>query len=532
VLHLYVEFTLFDRKIELDFIEKAKSSVELETGEPGWLSRLFGFDLLGSFWLRYFPTPDFYDSEFGIKYPSYTNDEFRLSNRRLTYDQLIKHFDDYYRPSNMMLFVSGKFDSNKMLDLIKDEFGKQSNVPGKTVLEIIPVPNNNPYRRVYNSIWITPHINIGVKYYRLNPKEILSLSTYLDYLAHRLMKELRNKKGETYTVNVYADEKFNAGFGFISFETTHEMFNKNLNYVQSVIQNETQMGEMSDEQIIEAITFAKKQRFELADSDAATLMKYAIYYHDFTINYGADSSPYEVHIKLTTDEFRDAVNNVFNKRNSYTTIFYPYIYSSVEKIIIFLVTIVCSIIVFRKTFRRKIDETKVRWVQNLVYSPGMFLEILVIFLLSLILYSLVNTPIKRLLSLEPWYNSLMLWPTYLFDTFSTFLYIGLFTGLLSYFPKKLIIQGDDLVLKSIALYVRRIKKESIGSIETISYLSLLISPRIWFSLRFRYFSFDWKLWRKGLLIKFKDGRVYFIGVKNAENVKNEVNRVLFGTPST
>jgi len=153
---------LFNRDIKHDDIQRARSSVELEIGEPGWLSEKLGIDIFGSYSLRYFPEPGFFESEFGIKRQNYTADEQRLSNRKLSYDQLITLYKEYYYPSNMILFVSGNFNSRNMTSLIKTEFGKHKESTGKTVNDDIkPIPNNKPYLRVDQSLLYSPYIYIS-----------------------------------------------------------------------------------------------------------------------------------------------------------------------------------------------------------------------------------------------------------------------------------------------------------------------------------------------------------------------------------
>ena len=99
-------------------------------------------------------------------------------------------------------------------------------------------------------------------------------------------------------------------------------------------------------------------------------------------------------------------------------------------------------------------------------------------------------------------------------------------GLLALFPKKIIVENNNLIIKSIALYLRKFKKESIHSIDTISLFRLLISPKIWFNMKFRYYNSDWKIWRKGLLVKTKMGKTYYIGIKDAEETKSQLNTLL------
>lgn len=518
---------LFNRDIKHKDIQRAKSSVELEIGEPGWLSEKLNRDIFGSYSLRYFPEPGFFESEFGIKRQYYTDDEQRLSNRKLTYDELIKLYKDYYYPSNMILFVSGNFNPNNMISLIKTEFGKYKKRTGKTVDDDIkPIPNNKPYLRVEQFPFFSPYINIGTKYDNLTPQEIYILYSYLDYLSHRLMKELRNKKGETYSAYVSVLDRFNSGYGTVSFETTHDAFNTNINYVKSLIENETRKNKFQDDAIKEALKLTREQRIELAELDADSMMRHANKYHTFRDKYNTTISPYEAIYTISYSEYKEGLKKIFNPDNSYVSVWMPYKFHKLEPYILYLTFLVLSIIAIKKMYSRTFDETRVAWVRETAHSPLMIIEIITFLIISMFLYSLIISPLDRYIIPSSFYNSLTLFPYYLYNFFTIFIYLLIFMGLLALFPKKIIVENDNLIIKSIALYLRKFKKESIHSIDTISLFRLLISPKIWFNMKFRYYNSDWKIWRKGLLVKTKMGKTYYIGIKDADETKSQLNTLL------
>lgn len=519
---------LFNHEVTQASIDRARSSVELETGEPSWLAEILGFDIFASLIHRYFPAPDFYESEFGMRQPYYSKDEYRLSNRRLTQDQIDRHYISYYHPSNMVLFVSGNFDAGKMLSFIEKKFGRHPDRDGETVPVLEPEMNGRPYRRVQYTSSSAAYIYIGTKYLDTTVREDISLMVYMDYVAHRIMKELRNKRGETYTANVYDDELHGAGYSVVEFETQLSEYEKNLQYVSSLMEKEVMQEALTDEQIKEAVNMTRQQRFELAENDADSIMVYAEHYYDYFQAYGIADSPYALLISITPDEFRKSLKHVFNNENSYTVLYLPYIYSKIELFAILVLSIVASIVVFQKLLKRRIDETRVQWTRKLSYSPAMFFEVIACFVFAFFLYHLIMAPIDRLLYIAEWYHSASLWPIYVNSFVSTFLITGIFMGCLSFLPRSIMIEGNAIVLKSMALYARRFERPSIRTIKTMSLFKLVMSPKIWFNFKFRFFYNTVLFWRRGLLLELSDGMKYFMDFKNADQVSDVLNEHIFG----
>ncbi len=517
---------LFDHTIDEEAIMRAKSSVELEIGEPSWLAGVLGTDVLAPVFHRYFPEAGFFESEFGLSDPSYSMNEIRLSSKKLTHEQLDGHYQSFYRPSNMVIFVSGNFNQNQMLSQIKGKFGTQPRREGRSVPSENPLSSNKPYQRIQWNPYGSPYIYIGTKILKPVAQEKISLYVYLDYIAHRLMKELRNKRGETYTARVYADERSGAGYGLVAFETQNPELQKNLQYVESLIDREARNGALTDVQIVEAIKLTREQRFELADVDADSLMSYAENYYDFRQEHSGKGSPYDVITSITPDEFRASLPGMFKKENAYTSVIVPYVYSKIEFVFISMISIVISIVVFQKALKRKIDETKIVWSQNITYSPAMFFEIMMCLIFTFFINHVLLSPIDRYVSVAHWYHSASLWPEYIYSSLSMFMFIGVFMALLALFPRKLMIEGDKLVLKSMALYARKFDKSSITLVRSLSMLDLITSPGIWFNRKFRFFYYSGLIWRKGLLLELSDRRTYFLDMKNADLAVSKMNEHL------
>lgn len=194
---------------------------------------------------------------------------------------------------------------------------------------------------------------------------------------------------------------------------------------------------------------------------------------------------------------------------------------------IMALSIVISIVAFQKILKRTIDETQIRWSQNMTYTPAMFLEIIICLVLAFFINHFLLAPVDRYISSATWYHSASLWPEYIYFSLSIFIFIGTFMCFLALFPRKLIVEDNTLVLKSMALYCRKFEKPAIKSVSTISFFKLIASPGIWLNFRFRFFYYSGLLWRKGLLLELRDRRAYFLDVRDADLVASKLNEHLF-----
>ena len=111
-------------EINDDYVAKEKGTVELERGRPSPLAGALKFDLLKYLSLGYLQSPGFAESEFGVKNPErYTLTEEQLSTQHLTTQQVHDHYENYYYPTNMRLYIAGRFDRAQVMSLINEKWG-------------------------------------------------------------------------------------------------------------------------------------------------------------------------------------------------------------------------------------------------------------------------------------------------------------------------------------------------------------------------------------------------------------------------
>jgi len=99
-------------------------------------------------------------------------------------------------------------------------------------------------------------------------------------------------------------------------------------------------------------------------------------------------------------------------------------------------------------------------------------------------------------------------------------------AVISFFPRKLYIMDDKLVIKSLSYFSRQIPKSDIQSIKAMSVFKVISSPRMWLPLWNSFHFYDVKFWRMGLLIELKNGKLFFFSTKDSVACVNELKGLL------
>jgi len=517
---------IFENKFKKDEIKKAKSTVLLEIDEPSWLADKLGFSPFA--WTgNYFPEKGFWESEFNYKTKNINIDEERLSTQKLTLSQLEYHFKNYYYPSNMTLYLTGKFNRKSYLRAIEKNFGMIPKGDGLKNPEIKLTKRSGSYLRTKLNPFTHPSIIIGMKDIALPAEDAAASTVYMNYLAHRLMKELRNLKGETYTAHYSTDAYKNSGYDVVSFNTPFEEFEKNISYVEGLIEDEARNGNFSDEMIEKAKKLFIEQSYEIAESDSATLMQYAVQFYNWKKDFKTEKSPYDIVSSLKSDEVRNSLKKLYVTENTYKVLHIPYIFSKIESLFIFIFSILLSIAFYRKFLKINLNDGKIRWSKVMAMSPAMFMEILGLFVITCFVNYLIFQPFEGSVSNSQIYNNYGLWPHYIGSLMSTFVFVGMFTFSLMFYPRKLIVYGDELILKSISFWGRRINPKDIKEIYSIGAFKPLIKFKLIWKIKWRYFYTDPLFWRKGMLIELNNGKAYFLSVADVDKAIGEIKENLF-----
>lgn len=514
---------IFDRSFVPEDIELAKSAVVLEIGKPFVLNEFFDFDLTGYFSRNYFPRKGYWESEFGYPPSKFSSEEERLSVKKISLSHVEKHYQDYYYPANMTLFVSGKFDTVQLLSKIKEQYGSISNTSNLQVKLPQSKRINKDYIELGTTHTGTSRIAHGVKYYDVSLEEFLSLNSYMDFVAHRLMIELRNKKGETYSAQGVLEREGRDGYSLVSFETPSDKFHVNKEYLLSLFEQEVNQGDFSDEKVQEAKDLFLKQSYEISDVDARTGMRLAE--HKFAIfsDFGVWESPHKVIKNIEPDTYRENLNHIFNSVGFHSEYNMPPLFFKYDLVIIFLVTVFLTIFLYNKSFSSFKEKRVVHWDSGVYSTPGRLVECIAAFMGGKILTSLVVLPVSYLSAHWDLFSSSQFIIFYL----GTFLSASFFTlsiiYLLSLIPSKIENTNTYLFVYTMSSKCYIIDIEEVESVELVGWSKKLLNPSLLRSkFIFPTLLFGFRIFTPSLLIKLKDSNKFILNLRNPTEVKDKI----------
>lgn len=519
---------LTKRNFLQEHIDKEKDTVLLEIGKPGVLAELLGFDLWASIKPRSLELPDFWESEYNVKFDSheFTRDEERLSTLRLRADQVNKHYVDYYHPANMRLIIAGKFDPQHVQSLLAQTWKKLPKNPDGKILPPIgkPVPSSLPYIRT-RSTPDFPSITYGTKVWELTRPDEEILESYVNYLSHKLMKELRNKKGQTYTVSPSTSFQDRFGYALISFQTPPENFRNNLREVKSLINKHTLTDGLSEVEFNEAKDLYLK-RFELNDGNSDVMLRTAELYHYFYKQYKDVRSPEEVLGPINLEAYNQRLKEIFKPNHRYSYNYVPPYFFRYENFVLMIFVMFTMLLgVQKKLLLKPFDHARIRWMRNIRYIPFKAVECMIIagllYVFVFLEFYIIDLPFYRLSFL----NDSLLFAEYLPNILSIILLTGTTNWGLAAFPRRAYIIGNTLILKSLTYYSYHIPLNLISSLEVKSPYSLPIKPSLLWKIKTRFIYFG-PPWKPGLILNLKNGKTWYLGVSEPSLAAKEIQSLI------
>lgn len=514
---------ILEPTFEDSYVQKEKGTIELERGRPSPIVQALRMDPMELIRPSYLEKPSFWESEFSWKKKAnYSLSEEQLSTQQLTTAQVQKHYEDYYYPTNMKLFIAGKFDREKMLQLLNDKWGNLPPVVGKSIPpEPQPELRDAPYIR--STVSTDPAVAIGTKIWGANQTEQAILNSYTEFLAHRMMKEIRNIKGQTYTAS--ADNYVYKGFGYatVYFKTPKENFSENLEIARNYF-TEGREGKLSKEQIEEALNL-QKSKFHLRGKEAENMMDIAVDYADIVDQYGAFSSPYAALASATPESYNQTLSKFLKPELAYEQLNQPPYFFHYDVQILYALSLIFAFMGFRALLTQKFHNDKVQWVRKVQYPPLKLLETLV-FIAGWYLYSHLQYVVDQAFRSD-YLQSHIFISQYIYSVVSVLCLIGVAQGLYSLMPRKLMVHEKDLLIKSVTYFSKKIPLSEIARVEAVRTLTYPFPLSRWLGqVKHRYFFFTAMYWQKGLLVTLKNGKGYYFSVKNAEQAKNELQGFL------
>lgn len=500
------------RVLTKDIVEKAKKEVLLELGEEDSpIQRFVGF-------LRpdFFRLPSFWESEFKINYSRDDIDIERSGTISLNPVQVQKFYDKYYKPQNMTVVVAGNFVPSKMMKEVQKAFGSIHSESFEKPKSLIPIPRKRPYI-VKKASDRDTFISLGTKFWDISAADELVLRTYLEFVSHRLMKEIRNEKAETYTAYPSVGPYRGVGYGVVSLSTTRDKFKENLLILRKMLEVETQGPGFDDEMFTQAFSLYEKH-FALAEADAKTLDELATQKERFLREYKSEENPYQIFASLTAPVFRETLQRLFKADRRYEVLYEPPILFRDENHVIDVVFVILLFLVSRRLFAQNFDHKGIRYVRKVKFSYLTLLRLIVIFSIGITIYSGIHF-LNYWVWLEGGLTQNLFLNEYLHGFWEILVLFTIFMGILALTPRKIMVVGDTLYVKSLTFVSRKIPLSQIKGIEVLSPL------RAWRYLVKRVRIFHWSIFSRGVVIKFARGGIY-LGFRDADKVGRELRTFL------
>lgn len=512
--------------ISEEYVAKEKGTVELERGRPGPVSQMLGFNPMDYLNPKYLSKSTFWESEFHISYEEpFSLTQEQLSNQRLTARQVAAHYQDYYYPANMRLYVAGKFDRDRILKEINKTWASLPARTGKTLRpEPLPEPRKHPYRRlaITNS---NPQVFLGTKVTNTSVRDQEVIKSYLEYLAHRLMKELRNLKGQTYTASATSQIYRGYGYALIQFATPQESYENNLAMVRKYLAEEAEAGALSSPQVEEAKELYLSQ-YTLKGRESGNMMSLATEYEQILSEFGSFTSPYATLQSITPEEYNAVLKKYFVPSQRYEFIyrspqFFPY-----DTHLIWGIFAIFCFMALRRLLTKSFANDKIRWIRNVKYPPLKLLEGFNL-LLGWYLFAHAQMALQNGFARLDFLQSHLLLSQYFAPMVSIVVLLGIAQGIFSLLPRKLMVVDQDLVIKSVSYYSRKIPLSEITAVEAVRTLTYPFPvSRWWGKVKYRYYYFNAQFWKKGLLVHRKNGQSYFFSVATPEKACQELRQIL------
>ena len=522
---------LFDKNITNEDLKVEKKALQLEIGEPDWTDYFPTgiFKKIGDFISDIDPDLeyDLYKHDFKIdrkkgEFDRYNASVYKRNNKRFTLQDVMEHYQAYYYPSNMTLKIVGNFDLDRMEALIAETFGSQKRRKGKSIQEPLfkdAVLSHKPYIvRGMPGGTSQSSVSLGYKFIDNNMTQYMIVESYFENLADRLNRELRNKKGDTYSVYGESTTVHNAGLGYLSFSTHHDVFEKNMKIAKEMLLKESR-GDINDTVIRKALENSLKY-YDTVSTDVMSLM----YIVDNAIAqkryYGkAYRNPYEIIRQVTPEDFRSTLKHLFIPEHFYMRSVKDYFLFPYEGPIILFSIILITILLLRK-YAPRVNPREIRLkrrVSNILFG-------IVLMIVAMIIAGVVSDWIEygiiKMLGLDMMrikYLGNPLDYLYLFLDFLLFLaiYIVVFRILFGWYYAKLFVTKEELVLFGGG--IKRIPFESVDTLDVVSWRPSMFREIYGNALLF---------FKKLLKVTTKDGKHFYVRAWNAQHLKEDIESFL------
>jgi predicted Zn-dependent peptidase len=338
---------IFDKDVDSKDIEVEKGAVQVEIGQLAWYDKIIA--QLAKIKNILPPHENIYQTHFGLQKPKELPSFYleKVNNEDFTFEQVMKHYEKYYYPSNMILKITGNFDTQKMKSLVIDTYSKytregtlRTHKP-KRDAKLSHKPYLN-YREGLN----TNYGYIGVQYLFDDCQKHIILKAFMEYVATKIQQELRNKNGKTYSVSTHSMQSRGAGVISVAFDGLHDDFDDNIKLVEKSIKYYV---EHIDASMIDEALEEYKKRYTTLEFDSDSLENIVDKAEHMRSDHHIEKKThYDFFRTITPEKFRTVLKETFIPENAYRVLYRDYyLFPNDYLLLSFLILLLIIFIYFR-----------------------------------------------------------------------------------------------------------------------------------------------------------------------------------------
>jgi predicted Zn-dependent peptidase len=517
---------MLGRKIQRKDLEKSRREVQLEIGEANPVSSFLGFDAAKWLTLPYLKAPEFYEYNFGMDLgkTSFTEEENRLSNQKIRLDQVQDRYDRYYYPGNSRLYVAGTFEPTKIKEVLRNSWGSFSS-SFKHELRPVQTPKPRGKPQVIHDITSdnVPSLQVGTLLYDLTYLEEVAVNIYINFMASELMKEIRNQRGQTYTVVPRYYTESGVGFASVELEAHRADYGDIESRVRSVFMSIAEGGLSGAE--FESARAAYLKQLSLVESDSESLYSLSAAWRELRNRYGRDIiSPYAMARDLTTEQMNEALKKHFQPQRRLEILNSANILFRYDDWVFGFLIFLIGLAAMRWITLKPFNHSEVRWVRKVRY-PGLKLVELSALALSAFMFDHAKYVLEQIIPELVDLRQVMIFNGYLLPWTESLTVVVILIATFSAYPRKLMVVNHSLLVKSLTFYSYRIAFEDIEGVEATLYLKHIMSWKNLRELGWRHYIFHPFVWEPALLVRTKQ-KSYVFSIKEGNEAAGELRELI------
>jgi predicted Zn-dependent peptidase len=515
---------LFDKNLSIELFKKEQNIVQTEIGKLKWYSTpFFKYQRLKE---KLSPKGEYWHEQnflFKEEDKRYVYHEQR-NNPNFTLNDIMSHYNTYYYPANMELYIAGGFDKQEMKELIVNEYGSINKKGTQTLLE----PRNAKLKpKVSNqysfNTFSKNKAKIGFRYLDSDAKTSMILHAFMLYLKEKIGKEIRAKNGDIYAISTSSIKKHNGTIRYIYFDGLNDAFENNIQKVDKIIDDSIKNISYTD--IQEALKLYKTDILTVENS-AYEMIKILLNTNRLQSTYKiSDKDSYDIFASITPNEFNSTVQKYYTSSNKIEKINREDYLFTKDTYLIFLALFILSVVFYFNIFYRFLPFSKrdynprdIIMQRHLSNSFIDFMVALLMLYLALFIFDWIEYFLGILLFGQGEYltDSLDVPYVYLWLIGAFILKIAIFIGLyrvISYHIK-LYITYEGVVLVS-SKQNRIISKQEISSLDVVPFMQSSYRKRIGSFFRF---------YKPLLRLQLKNGEFFYLRSRNAKEALEDIKR--------